>query len=676
MSVLPWFYKTSDAQPFEAEYLAYLDALPDALTQEQQNAQNSFVVALKTAGLWDRMKTGYFFAFGSKGNAKINLKDPLTYTITEVNTVPFDEGRGIGSDRYSSYFNQPFKSDEYVGIQTDLTVVQYIVDDNTTVDEKFTHGMRVRSATSEAIALFPKFDANGYHYHGTASNAFTNANSKGLYVQTYDGTNAVIYKDGTKTSAAASPVVPNISINRFIASQNNATVNGASTPANYTGRNISADFLFDRFTDADELAFRNAFTTHILPLLNQQRVENAAHGWFIREKAVYHAGSNKTFFSQCHGPSNANYTQYIFQLDHATGIVTKFALGSVLEKDDHNEPSILIRASDSRLIAAYTEHSGTTLRWRISTNPLDISSWGAEQTFDPNTANVFTYLTTYQVTNGDIYIFFRDAGVSGGSTSRWSYVKSTNNGSSFSGYTTYSDFTYSTAAQDPTNANKIHFIVSEHPGDGDFPNVIGTFYFDASDATIRKTDGTDITANIPVGAAHVTVLQTNNSPVQCWIEDVIVDATGKPRALFNLIPDETTTALLKDEYYTEWTGSAWTTPHLLHRASTHYMETDIPSVLDIDSKWYAPLGAFDRSNPDRIFSSKEVSGVCEIHKLTRISASSFTSEQLTFGNGYDQWRPFTTSAPTYNVWWTSKRLYDHWLNTFCEDLRYATFEQD
>lgn len=659
----------------DADFQAWLDAVPDDPTSTEQAAINGFVIELKAQGLWTRMKTGNLMFVGSKSTAKINLKDPATYTLTEVNTVPFDLGRGISSDRYSSYMSQPFKSNEYAGIQTDLTVIQYIVDDNSAGDTNFSHGMRLTSAGGASIGLYPYYGSSeGYHYHGGSSHTFTSTNSKGLYVHTYNGTSAVIYKDGTKTSSSLTPTAPNIGINRYIGSYNNASTNNGNTPFNYSGRQIAADFLFDRFDDTDEANFRNAFNTYILPLIGaDNRIENSSHCWFARNRAVYHSGSNKTFFGNVYGPNNANYSQYIFQLDHATGVVTNFRLGSQVQKDDHNEPSILIRASDSRLIAVYTEHSASVIRYRISTNPLDISSWGAEQTVDPNPGTtLYTYPSIFQVTNGDIYVFFRDAGVSGGATSNWSYMKSTNGGTSFGSAVVYSDYTYSNAAQDPTDANKIHFIVTEHPGDGDFPNTVGTFYFDASGATFHKTDGTNITAGIPLDATEVTILQSNNSPVQCWVEDIIVDATGKPRALFFLIPDETT-SLTKDEYYTEWNGSAWTTPYKLHTASTHYMETDIPSALDIDSKWYAPLGSFDRGNPDRIFSSKEVSGVCEIHKLTRVSASNFTSEQLTFNSGYDQWRPFTTSAPNRNVFWLNKRYYDDWINLYCQDLKYGSY---
>lgn len=658
----------------DADYSAYVDAVELAgaeLSDEIKLAQNAFVIELKNDGQWNRMKWGYFFFAGNLAACKVNLKNPATYALT--GTPVFDAGMGVRSNRYSSYLNQPFKSDEYVGLHTDLTVVQYIAEDNTEALAAFSHGMQTVGST-RAFGMQPyNTTLLGYKYHGTASiDATTTSNHRGLYVITYDGTNAVWYKDGVKDSDAATPDVATKSINRFILSVNTGATNGAATPTTYYDKAIALDFGFDRFNDADETAFRSNFTTNILPLIGQKRVENSAHCWFARNRAVYHSGSNKTFFSQVHGPSNANYSQYIFQLDNTTGIVTKFRLGSQTEKDDHNEPSIIIRASDSRLIAAYTEHQGATLRWRVSTNPLDISAWGAEQTFDPNASNIFTYESIFQVTNGDIYIFFRDAAISGGSTSRWSYVKSTNGGTSFSGYTTYSDFTYSNATQDPTNANIIHFIVSEHPGDGDSPNQIATFYFNAGTGTFHTTGGTNITANIPISAAHATIIQQNSLPIQCWIEDIIVDATGKPRVLFNLIPDEPT-SLTKDEYYSEWNGSAWTTPYLLHRSATHYMETDLPSAPDYDSKWYAPLGAFDRGNPDRIFSSKEVSGVCEIHILTRLSASNFTSTQKTFNSGHDQWRPFTVAAPVNNVFWTDKIYYDDWLNLFKEDLRYATY---
>lgn len=205
--------------------------------------------ALETGTIISRMKTGYIFHAGSKGMAKLNLKDPATFPLTEVGTVTFSEGNGCKSAS-SSYFDQPFRSNQYAGIQSNLTCAQYISESDTTQATQMPHGFRsgfglyfaYRPRASSQVVL--NFDGG---------NAYTSANHKALFVHGNDGSNSVIYRDGVKSSFVVAATAPTDAINRYILARNN---NGVAD-AFYT-RFVSYDFLFDRFSDADELAFRTA----------------------------------------------------------------------------------------------------------------------------------------------------------------------------------------------------------------------------------------------------------------------------------------------------------------------------------------------------------------------------------------------------------------------------------
>lgn len=481
------------------------------------------------------------------------------------------------------------------------------------------------------------------------------------------GFGVVIAAEVTATTIA--PVAPNLSINRFILSFNSAGTANGTTPATFYTKAIAADFLFNRFNDTDESNFRTGFNTYILPTIGTKRIQNAFHCWFSEGRAIYHAGSNKTWIGQVHGPSNANYYQYIFELNNTTGVITKFQLGTRSEKDDHNEPSILIRASDSKLFACYTEHAlaGSPIRYRISTNALDASAWGSELTKDPDGAgnHTFTYATCYQVTNGDIYIFYRDTDLV---AARWSYIKSTDNGVTFGSQNYFFDKPYLNSFQDPNNANLIHFAGSMHPNEFTTPNTVGHFYFNAGAGTWHKSDGTNVTANLPLTDPNVTAIFTNTHPDQGWIEDIMVDGSGYPRVLMTYYPDVVATPILKFLYYSEWNGSAWSTPYEVHQSVNKNM--GVQTLVNT----YPPLATFDRGDINRIFCGKQVgTGNTEIFMLTRLSASSFTSEQKTSNSGHDQWRPFTVASPVNNVFWTDKVYYDTYLTTLREDLRYATY---
>lgn len=385
--------------------------------------------------------------------------------------------------------------------------------------------------------------------------------------------------------------------------------------------------------------------------------------WFARPKAIYNSIAEKTWIGQVYSADGINYSQYILTVVNATGAATIVQVGTVVEKDDHNEPTILVRASDSRLFTCYAEHaSSTNIRYRISTNPLDASAWGAEQTKDVGGGanhNV-TYPSCFQASNGDIFIFFRDLYYG------WSYIKSTDDGVTFSARTIFyyggvddvgeagTGRGYMTFAQSPLDADIIHMVTTDgHPGSTDHTVSVFGVYFDMGDSTVHKLDGTDVTAHIPLAdPQYMTIIMTNTLPDTGWIEDVIVDSTGKPRFLFTFFPNGKNISYdQKDLYYAEWNGTAITTPVKIHTALNRNIGTN--AIVGT----YAPLACFDKNNPDVIIASKEVDGVCEIFKIIRMSSSSFASAQITKDSMVDNWRPFTVAAPLKNAFWLTKNSY-------------------
>lgn len=229
------------------------------------NALSAFMTSLDTAGIGpsgSRMKTGNIMHSGSKEFVKLNLKDVATYKWTEVGTVDFSEGNGCRSAS-SSYFHHAFKSNEYAGIESNLTSIQYISESNATGSSSQTsQGFRTSSTLSLFFATNPKFDGtNGQIYHFSGATNFLSANHKALIVNTFTGGNNVIYRDGVKTTAAVTPTAPTTACNRMVLAYNSSTASTIS-PLNFYPKYIAIDFLYDAFSDADELAFRTAFNTY------------------------------------------------------------------------------------------------------------------------------------------------------------------------------------------------------------------------------------------------------------------------------------------------------------------------------------------------------------------------------------------------------------------------------
>lgn len=218
------------------------------------NALSQFMTSLDGYGLLTRMKTGYIMHTGSKHFAKLNIKDVATFKLTEINTVTFGEGLGCKSDG-TSYFNQPFKSDQFVGIESNLTIAQDMTESNTTALDQSSHGMKT-NATTLFCQLRPRrvTGTNGVAQNYDAANGFTSANHKALFIHTNNGTNNLVWREGVLDSFAAIPVAPLTSNNRFILARNNA----GTAEEFYTASSVALDFLFDVFNATDAANFKTA----------------------------------------------------------------------------------------------------------------------------------------------------------------------------------------------------------------------------------------------------------------------------------------------------------------------------------------------------------------------------------------------------------------------------------
>jgi hypothetical protein len=180
--------------------------------------------------------------------------------------------------------------------------------------------------------------------------------------------------------------------------------------------------------------------------------------------------------------------------------------------------------------------------------------------------------------------------------------------------------------------------------------------------TWHKSDGTDVTANLPLEVTNGTIIFQNADPKQGWIEDLFIDSNGYPRVLMSYYPNIDVTPELKFLYYSEWNGTAWSTPYEIHQA----INKNIGLVTLVNT--YPPLASFDRANPNRIFAGKEVDGICEIFEITRVASNNFISVQKTFNSTFDQWRPFTVASPNHNVFWLNKIGYYNYKDNFIQQL--------
>lgn len=373
-----------------------------------------------------------------------------------------------------------------------------------------------------------------------------------------------------------------------------------------------------------------------------------AYTWFGRPNYAssgykYWIGTTKDF--------GGGTTQAITEYDEISDSFTTTQVGTVIEKDDHNQSQILIRQSDNRLLAFYTEHNGLALRYRISLNPLDSSNWGNEITLNP--VQAYSYITPYQASNGNIFVFFRTA--MGGGKYNWHYIKSTDGGVTFSSEILIFDDgnvqAYLISCQD---GNKVHFTASNgHPQSNSPLNInIYHLYFDLINETIHNSIG--VSQTIPATTADMTLVVETLSNDTSWILDVIVK-NGNPRIIYAFYPSGINTLWYEKElWYVEFDGVNWINNTKISSTMSGYIEDDV----SIQERCYDGASRFDSQNSDIIWMPKQVNGILEIHKVDISNINDIIIEQITFNSLVDNWRPISVSSNKYNLLWLKKNNYN------------------
>lgn len=266
--LIDWVWRSGPS--YQANVSAWLaQGIADGGTPPSSTVLNALSVwmnYLDSVGLGpsgSRLKTLNILHAGSKEFAKLNLKNPATYKYVESGTVTFSEGNGCRSAS-SSYFSQPFKSDEYPTLHTDLTMGCYVSESSTAFASVAPFGFKTNSGGTYRILRTLINGTQGDRFTNSTSNVFANTNHKGSYIQTYNSATARIYKDGVVTQNSPTVVASNISIDRLILAYNDA--NAGITAAGHFPRYVAIDFMADSFSNTDAANWEtglNAYKTAV-----------------------------------------------------------------------------------------------------------------------------------------------------------------------------------------------------------------------------------------------------------------------------------------------------------------------------------------------------------------------------------------------------------------------------
>jgi hypothetical protein len=315
-------------------------------------------------------------------------------------------------------------------------------------------------------------------------------------------------------------------------------------------------------------------------------------GWStpMYPKACYAAG--KSYVGYVHGVTGG---LYVAQYDHATHAVVTTLLDTP-PVDDHNNPAVLVR-SDGRILCAFSKHDGPAMYTMLSTNPGDISSFGAAVSTGQTTPFGITYPALFEMTGVEgspIYLLDRNK-AAGGVPGRLAMQKSTDGGATWSATTLV--FTGAVGKRPywgfAADGTKIHVMTTDcDPYAQEGPMKMGHMYFDAVTETWHKSDGTEITAAKPFLHTELTQVYSGGA----FPMDGVVVA-GLPR--FTLVRDMGSSTVTGSLF--RWDGATWGSVDVF---TGSYLSAD---------RYFCSL-VMNRANLNEMFAALDVAGMPEIHR--------------------------------------------------------------
>lgn len=284
------------------------------------------------------------------------------------------------------------------------------------------------------------------------------------------------------------------------------------------------------------------------------------------------------------------------------------------EADAHDSPAIVRRASDGRLIVAYSKHNNTPFNVRVSTNADDPSAWGSATDIDSQLGGTrYTDHGLWEV-DSTLYLVVRDE-PSAGTDSRW--VISTAAASVPTSGWAAQTILYRVASERSyvlthLSGSVIHFVVTNGSSTGF--SKLGHFYLDTAAGTYHRSDGTDITADVPLDFSDVTEIATGTALFP-W--NIVVDGSGYPvvAARDGL-----------DYEYIRWNGAAWSQTTVAS-SGTGY-EYNGPAT------GFIAYGAcIDDGRPDDMYVIEDVSSQPEVARYrTADGGATFSRRAVTTGS--------------------------------------------
>lgn len=394
----------------------------------------------------------------------------------------------------------------------------------------------------------------------------------------------------------------------------------------YTGRIYAAVAVGRALTDAE--------LTDLIPWMGAKAgltltlsggVTQGAWTWYNDPRAIK-AGSQLLI-----GAQNGNGKTVIDRYDTSGNRLGSVTLTGTTQVDDHDNPGIMVRASDSKILAFYSAHNATDEYYKgISTSANDASAFTSSNLDSQLGGSIYSYANPFQLTgeaNTPIYLFYRSGGAY--------WTKSTDDG-----------VTWSTGVQfiTGTNSDRVYVKFAKNGTDridclystGNPDEVVSASLYHAyyQGGTWHKTDGTVLGTTFDI-ANGSQVWDGSTAAGEGWNLDIQIDGSGNPHCLISVFP----TSLAADHRYRycKWSGSAWSA-----------VEVCTAGAKLGSSQGYSGGATFDPDDVTKIFCSRETGD--GIHQLWRYTTSdggaNWSGTQLTSGGVYPRFRPYVIRGQT------------------------------
>lgn len=332
-------------------------------------------------------------------------------------------------------------------------------------------------------------------------------------------------------------------------------------------------------------------------------------------------------------------TNWIYKRVIASGSTTSFQLSPTgLEIDDHNAGSINFDPS-GRIVSMFGLHNDPVFRVRRSISPEDISAF-TDVSLRGTGQGSYSYphmMRLSQIPGRTWFLSRRWLEGSAGETRSLS-LRTTDTMDSLSDAAWPSTNPWS----QPTDLWRVpgyipywqladdgertlHICaIDRHPVQGQ--NALYHFYMRLDDSNVQrwyKSDGTEIASpTFPLGPSDVTLVY-DGATERCWAYDMALDATGKPRILYCVYPNNATWTAPIEYWQVRWTGFEWVHSFICNDDRGLYS----PEI------YYAGALSYDRSDLSKIALSAPIGGVRQIQEwaFTEGSESWAQARVLTSG---------------------------------------------